>query len=169
VLAQRVQLPGMRETQLLISYRNSAIVMDDRPGAATALIAAGDRMPDAGPLSRRYMERQFSLHERLGRGRHVLIGYIGNDPAWHETFGRMLAVLRQSVGEAASGAIIMPQADAVSAREDNPVLHDTAGIFAATFEASVGTVWLVRPDGYIGWCTETPTIDGLRAALERLH
>jgi FAD binding domain len=48
VLVQRAQLPGMRETQLLINYRGSPIVKDERTNAATAPIAAGDRVPDAG-------------------------------------------------------------------------------------------------------------------------
>ena len=30
VLAQRAQLPGMRETQLLVSYRGSPVVRDER-------------------------------------------------------------------------------------------------------------------------------------------
>jgi hypothetical protein len=40
------QLPGMRETQLLISYRGSPIIKDERTDAATAPIAAGHRIPD---------------------------------------------------------------------------------------------------------------------------
>jgi 2-polyprenyl-6-methoxyphenol hydroxylase-like FAD-dependent oxidoreductase len=50
VLAQRAQLPGMRETQLLVSYRGSPIVRDERAHAATAELAAGDRAPNAGQL-----------------------------------------------------------------------------------------------------------------------
>lgn len=78
-LAQRSPLPGLRETQLLISYRGSAIVRDERADTTDAELAAGDRAPDAGGLRRTYVEQPFRLHERLGRGRHVLISYAMDD------------------------------------------------------------------------------------------
>jgi 2-polyprenyl-6-methoxyphenol hydroxylase-like FAD-dependent oxidoreductase len=61
VLAQRAQLPGMRETQLLVSYRDSPIVKDERADAANAPLAAGDRVPDAGQLRRPFVGHALRL------------------------------------------------------------------------------------------------------------
>ncbi|HVY13697.1 MAG TPA: FAD-dependent monooxygenase [Rhodopila sp.] len=177
-LMQRAPMPGMRETQLLVGYRGSAIVRDDGAGTADALLAAGDRVPDAGPLRRAYVEQSFRLHERLGRGRHVLFAYLDAADARVDAFVEMLALLRATVGEATSGFIVAPQrtgtgtgtgtgvgAGAEADREDVPVLHDAAGAFAAAFGAAPGMTWLTRPDGYLGWCCEVPSIAGLWAAL----
>ena len=54
----------------------------------------------------------------------------------------------------------------LAAREDLPVLTDAEGEFAAAFAAKPGTAWLVRPDGYIGWCSETPSTGGLQSFLK---
>ena len=42
VIAQKINLPGIRETQLLIGYRNSEIVADERSGIDPALPSAGE-------------------------------------------------------------------------------------------------------------------------------
>jgi hypothetical protein len=162
VLAQRVQLPGMRETQLLISYRGSTIVRDERPDAATAMLAAGDRAPDAGGLRRRFVGQAFRLHERLGHGRHVLLGCIGDDPAMAD----MLALLRGLLGEAARGFAIVPPGATPPEREDLPVVVDAAGAFATAYASRPGMAWLIRPDLYIGWCSAAPTVAGLQSYLD---
>jgi 2-polyprenyl-6-methoxyphenol hydroxylase-like FAD-dependent oxidoreductase len=165
VLAQRAQLPGMRETQLLVSYRGSPIVVDERAGAGAALLAAGDRLPNAGQLRRPFVGHALRLHERLGRGRHVLLGFIDDDPA-AALLAQMLNLLRATLGESADGCAIAPQGGSpLAALEDLPLLIDAEGEFAAAVSAKPGSVWLVRPDGYIGWCSETPSIDGLRSFL----
>ncbi len=166
VLAQRSQLPGMRETQLLVSYRGSPIVKDERAGTATALLAAGDRLPDAGQLRRSFVGHPLRLHERLGRGRHVMLGFIENDAA-AASLTEMLNLLRVTLGESATGCAIAPQnGNPFAVPEDLPLLTDAAGEFAAGVFAKSGTVCLVRPDGYIGWYSETPTTDGLQSFLD---
>jgi hypothetical protein len=128
VLAQRGQLPGMRETQLLVSYRGSPIVKDERADAATAPLAAGDRVPDAGQLRRSFVGHALRLHERLGRGRHVLLGFVDDDPA-AVSLAEMLSLVRATFGESADGCAIVPQGVMPPvAPEDLPVLID-AGAF----------------------------------------
>jgi 2-polyprenyl-6-methoxyphenol hydroxylase-like FAD-dependent oxidoreductase len=165
VLALRPQMPGMRETQLLIGYRGSAVVRDERADAAAAPLAAGDRVPDAGQLRRPFIGLPFRLHERLGRGRHVLLGFLGDDTAVADTLARMLGIVRSVFGEAASGFAIAPADAIVAEREDLPILTDAGGEFAVAFAARAGMVWLVRPDGHIGWCSAAPSVAGLRSFL----
>jgi hypothetical protein len=166
VLAQRVQLPAMRESQLLISYRDSPIVKDERASATTAMLAAGDRAPNVGQLLRPFVGQRFRLHERLGRGRQVLLGYVDDDPTTADTLAAMLRLLRTTFGEWAGGCAIAPPGRRPPEREDLPVLTDAAGEFASAFAARPGTAWLIRPDGYIGWCSEVPSTAGLRSFLD---
>jgi hypothetical protein len=43
---------------------------------------------------------------------------------------------------------------------------DGGGEFAAASSAELGMAWLVRPDGYIGWCSTSPSVDGLQSFLK---
>jgi hypothetical protein len=165
VLAQRVQLPGVRETQLLISYRGSAIVRDERKDAAAATLAAGDRAPDAGQLRRDCVGRAIRLHERLGRGRHVLFGYLADDAATADMLADLLGLLKAAFGNLAGGFAIAPPGHVPAERDDLPILVDAAGEFAAAYEAEPGMAWLIRPDGHIGWCSPAPSLAGLRGFL----
>jgi hypothetical protein len=165
VLAQRAKLPGMQETQLFITYRGSPIVRDEGAAAATAPLAAGDRVPNPGQLRRAFVGHPLRLHERLGRGRHVLLGFLGNDLATADTMAEMLKLLRATLGAGASGCATVAQGQIPMQREDLPILLDAAGEFATAFDARTGSVWLVRPDGYIGWCSEAPSTAGLRSFL----
>ncbi|MCK0208151.1 FAD-dependent monooxygenase [Starkeya koreensis] len=163
-LAQRSPLPGMRETQLLISYRGSAIVRDERADAAGTALAAGDRIPDAGGLRRAYVRLPFRLHERLGRGRHVLFGYAG-DEAGLTALVELSQAAHAALGPAVSAFAVVAGDSPLGDREDIPVLRDGEGGFAEAFEAKTGTVWLARPDGYLGWVGDTSSMAGLKAAL----
>lgn len=168
VLAQRTQLPGMRETQLLITYRGSPIVRDERADAGTAALAAGDRAPNPEQLRRLFVGHAFRLHERLGRGRHTLLGYIDDDPAKAETLAKMLDVLRTTFGADVNGYAIAPPGRLPEERDDLPTLIDAGGEFAAAYTAPIGTAWLVRPDGYIGWCSAVPSVAELQCFLKAL-
>jgi 2-polyprenyl-6-methoxyphenol hydroxylase-like FAD-dependent oxidoreductase len=127
VLAQRVQLPGVRETQLLISYRGSAIVRDERKDAAAATLAAGDRAPDAGQLRRDCVGRAIRLHERLGRGRHVLFGYLADDAATADMLADLLGLLKAAFGNLAGGFAIAPPGHVPPERDDLPILRRRRG------------------------------------------
>jgi hypothetical protein len=80
----------------------------------------------------------------------------------------MLGLLRQLLGEGAVSFAITQQGSTLSARDDLPVLADAEGEFAAACLAEPGMAWLVRPDGYIDWCSATPSIEGLQAFLETI-
>lgn len=164
VLAQRARLPGIRETQLLISYRGTAHVRDDAPLDDAALPAPGDRAPDIDGLRHPFIGHGVRLFDRLGRGRHVLIGYAANAEA-ARGFVEIVSTLRAVFGQAVSGVAIVPaEADAL-AIEGVTVLNDTSGAFAREYGARDGMVWLVRPDGFIGWRAASPSRAQLAAYL----
>lgn len=167
VLAQQARLPGLRETQLLISYRGSPLIHDDRVGAAEVALAAGDRAPDAAGLRRPFVQQPFRLHERLGRGRHVLLGYVDGSTPMLDALARLGRVLRETLGVTASACAIAPAMADAAQREDLPTLIDASGEFAAAYDARPGAVWLIRPDGYVGWRSSTPSVAGLQSFLDR--
>lgn len=168
VIAQRAELPGIRETQLLIGYRDSAIVRDDRPDAGAATLAAGDRAPDAGGLNRPFVGHAERLHRRLGRGRHVLIGRI-DDREQLDRLADLLDLLRTAFGRKAEGVAIAAADKEIVANERIPLLQDGRGEFAAHYGAVPGSVWLIRPDGHIGWCSDRPSASGLEAYLRLIR
>ncbi|HUA77725.1 MAG TPA: FAD-dependent monooxygenase [Acetobacteraceae bacterium] len=152
VMARKIRMPGMRESQLLIGYRGSAIVRDDRAKPGEDAPAAGDRAPDAGGLRRAFVAHPLRLHERLGRGRHVLVGFIGENGEGMEAFSEMAAIVSGAFGAAACWFAVAAAGAALPAQEKVPVLTDDAGAFRAAYGAEAGTAWLVRPDLHIGWC-----------------
>ncbi len=49
--------------------------------------------------------------------------------------------------------------------EELPMLVDAAGEFAAAYDACPGMTRLIRPDGYIGWCSGSPSVQALEEFL----
>lgn len=164
VLAQRARLPGIRETQLLISYRGTAHVRDDTNALDAALPAPGDRAPNVDGLRHPYIGHTVRLFERIGRGRHVLVGYA-NAVESARGFVEVVDTLRAIFGNAASGVVIVPSGVDACAIEGVNVLSDDAGAFAREYGAQDRMVWLIRPDGYIGWRAGSPSRAQLAAYL----
>jgi hypothetical protein len=151
VLARQAANPAMRETQLLVTYRGSPIVADMCADADPELPAPGDRLPDACGLSQRFVGRPRRLHEFTGHGRHVLLGYVDAAGAQVDAFVDGYRALAGLLPDAASAVLVAAPGCDVSGGELTTVLTDTKGEFAAACRASGGMVWIVRPDGHIGW------------------
>jgi alkanesulfonate monooxygenase SsuD/methylene tetrahydromethanopterin reductase-like flavin-dependent oxidoreductase (luciferase family) len=95
-----------------------------------------------------------------------LLGFVDDGPA-AVSLAEMLSLVRATFGESADGCAVVPQGGMLPvAPEDLPVLIDAEGEFAAAFAAKRGTAWLVRPDGYIGWCSAAPSAAGLQSFLK---
>jgi 2-polyprenyl-6-methoxyphenol hydroxylase-like FAD-dependent oxidoreductase len=163
VLARQAANPAMRETQLLITYRGSPIVADLCADADPASPAAGDRLPDAGRLAQRFVGHAKRLHEFIGRGRHTLIGYVDMAGQQYDAFIDGWRALSAALPDAASAVLVTVPGCELPDSEFATIVRDTAGEFAATFRASGGAVWIVRPDGHIGWRNS----DGSGAAVRR--
>ncbi len=145
VIAQKINLPGMRETQLLIGYRNSPLVLDECAELDPALPGAGDRAPDVAGLRRLFVAHNLGLHDLIGRGRHVLLGYVGDDSKHLEVLSDLFDLLRSaSENRAAAYAITAPNLT-LPLQERVPVLTDSIGQFQSVYGAQPGMIWLVRP------------------------
>jgi hypothetical protein len=91
------------------------------------------------------------LQEFVGHGRHVLLGYVDAAGAQVEAFADGCRAFAELLPGAASAVLVVAPDGEAPGGELMTVLTDTNGEFAATFRASGGTVWIVRPDGHIGW------------------
>ena len=134
---------------------------------APAPTSPRETAPNSGGLRRSYVEQPFRLHERLGRGRHVLLGYA-SDGAGLSALAGLAGLARVALGTAASCFAIVPGESTLGDREDIPVLRDGGGEFATAYGAAPGTTLLIRPDGHVGWFSSTVDVAGLKAALDLL-
>jgi 2-polyprenyl-6-methoxyphenol hydroxylase-like FAD-dependent oxidoreductase len=169
VLAREAANPAMRETQLLITYRGSAIVDDMCADADPALPAPGDRLPDACGLSQRFVGHPRRLHEYIGRGRHTLIGYIDAAGPQYDAVVTACRTLDAMLPDAASAVLVAAPGCDVPDHERMTVLTDTAGEFAAAYRPAGGAAWIVRPDGHIGWRSRGCSEEAVSGWLERLR
>ncbi|WP_250493379.1 FAD-dependent monooxygenase [Caballeronia sp. GAWG1-1] len=148
--------PAMRETQLLVGYRGSAIVADanDEINAqiAPGLPAPGDRVPECGGLAEAFVGHAVRLRDHIGRGRHTLIGYLDHDINGdsREPFDAAFQAWRNMLGDAGN-AVLITAGKSPECSETYAVLADEAGEFAAFFGARSGMIWALRPDGHIGF------------------
>jgi 2-polyprenyl-6-methoxyphenol hydroxylase-like FAD-dependent oxidoreductase len=139
----------LKDTQILVNYRDSGWVEDAADAAATADPPhAGDRAPDAQGLRRDHVGFPLRLFDVLRGTQYVLLLYLG-EQAGH--YADQVAALRQMPvveGLVRTVAIAAPGGAAIDLGV--PVLCDEQGAFARSYHAKAGMMWLVRPDGYIG-------------------
>ncbi|MGF6575153.1 2-polyprenyl-6-methoxyphenol hydroxylase-like FAD-dependent oxidoreductase [Paraburkholderia sp. GAS333] len=168
VLAQQAGNPAMRETQLLITYRGSPIVTDDWFDADPASPASGDRLPDAGGLSQRFVGHARRLHEFVGRGRYTLVGYVDAMGQQFDAFRELCRAFAAWSGDVGAAVLVTAQGCDMPHSELMTKLTDAAGEFATAYHPANGAVWIVRPDGHIGWRSGRCSIDDMGNWLRRL-
>jgi 2-polyprenyl-6-methoxyphenol hydroxylase-like FAD-dependent oxidoreductase len=167
VLSRQAANPAMRETQLLITYRGSPIVSDLCPDADPASPAPGDRAPDALALRQRFVGHARRLHEYVGGGKYTFIGYV--DMAEQcDAFIDGCRALSTALPNAVSAVLVTAPDCEVSDSELMTTVTDASGEFAATYHANGGAIWIVRPDGYIGWRSSGCSGAAIKSWLEKL-
>ncbi|MBS7696481.1 MULTISPECIES: FAD-dependent monooxygenase [unclassified Chelatococcus] len=163
VLAQQATMPGVKETQLLVSYPDSPITVRTKAGEETGL-QAGDRAPDAYGLSRPFVAHPARLHERFAKGKHLLLCYAGGEgvtpfSALVEQLAARLPGYSGSLGIVAKGA-------SPNDEETIPLLYDAADSFRTSYNAVPGMTWLVRPDGHLAWVGHAGDVAEFSSALD---
>jgi 2-polyprenyl-6-methoxyphenol hydroxylase-like FAD-dependent oxidoreductase len=152
----------LKDTQILVNYRDSGWVEDAPDGAATDdAPRAGDRAPDAEGLRRDHVGFPLRLFDVLRGTEHVLVLYLGEQAGRYADDVAALGSTATADGLIRTVAIAAPSSPAIDL--GFPFLHDVHGAFVRTYHAKVGMMWLIRPDGYIG--LHSAALD--RAVLER--
>ncbi|WP_280259980.1 FAD-dependent monooxygenase [Nocardia abscessus] len=138
-----------REAQLLIDYGDSPIVARTADGAPGPW--AGVRAPDATGLSRGAVTFPIRLFSLLGRTNHTLLLYADDSTA---TDLGTLEELADTARRRAHRRLDVYLLAAPGVRVDEtllPVVRDGDGNFAKAYGATGGAVYVVRPDGYLGY------------------
>jgi 2-polyprenyl-6-methoxyphenol hydroxylase-like FAD-dependent oxidoreductase len=145
-----------REGQLLIDYAGSPIVASGAGGGA----------PDATGLTRDAVTGPLRLYSLLGRREHTTLLYAGQSagPTDVEMFERAaVAAVRAAHGQMDVYLISAPGADV--AATVLPVVRDGGGEFARAYGAAGQAMYVVRPDGYLGFTASGVDADVLLAHL----
>lgn len=139
-----------REAQLLLSYADSPIVavaVADATGPQP-----GERAPDAAGLAREVVNFPIRLYSLLGRLDHTAILYAG------DTAGPADVAVFETLAADATGATrghldvyLVASPEAQVASTELPLIRDVDGRFAAAYRPDGDTVFIVRPDGYLGY------------------
>lgn len=138
-----------REAQLLIDYAGSPILggADGESG-----LRAGRRAPDAFGLTREVVNFPIRLFDLLGRLDHTLLIYAGAETDANE-LGEIERVAAAAGGLARGHLevylIAAPEAEVGGTLL--PLIRDTAGEFAQIYAATGTSLFVVRPDGYLGF------------------
>ena len=157
----------LADTQLLISYRATDWVTDDAPDLDPAVPVAGDRAPDVTGLRRQGVGFPVRLFDVLRGTEHVLIVHSLQVPA--AAIMADVVKLAQDL-RARFGPVLRIVAIANTELADLFGLacyRDADGAFAKAYGRH-NTMFLVRPDGYIGWRGQFLNSAGLMAYLDAL-
>ncbi|MFX0575343.1 FAD-dependent monooxygenase [Nocardia nepalensis] len=139
-----------REAQLLIDYGDSPIVADS--GTDEPQPRAGSRAPDIPGLTRDAVTFDVRLFSLLGRIDHTILIYA--DDTTTATDLRELEQVAAAATVAAHGHLdvyLIAAPQAAVAETILPLIRDTAGNFANGYQARHRSVFVVRPDGYLGF------------------
>ncbi|EKF72899.1 oxidoreductase [Alcanivorax hongdengensis A-11-3] len=164
-----------RASQLDVNYRQSPLVAFG-PEAALGRRhfgpLPGDRVPDAALKSLR-TGRDHQLQDLLQQPVHHLVIQLTAQPAHHEQM--VLFALSERIPEEYRDRVHLTViaaeegADALSlVREGTTrIWHDHRGEFARAF-GEQSRLWLIRPDGHLGYRAPVSDADHLLGYLERL-
>lgn len=165
----------LTDTQLLVTYRNSPWVSQDVAPKATAdALRPGDRAPDCTGLRQQGVGHGFRLFDVLQGTAHVLLVDVhGNTQAILNDLYPFAVSLREEFGEDFGGYLrivaISQEANQISPAPEITLVYDSEGTFASIYQSEDGAGWLVRPDGYIGWCGNSYSSSGLRDYLNKVY
>lgn len=138
----------LREAQLLINYAGSPIVGGDFRRSP----APGDRAPDARGLTRDAVAFPVRLFSILDGVRHTLVLYAASSTE----IDTLEAVAEAAVTAAHEklAVYVVAASDGVITDTKLPVLRDVDGGFAAAYRVAETSIFVVRPDGYLGFRTD---------------
>lgn len=171
-------------SELDIAYRDSPVVGEDRSALLRALRPAsgfaglrrhldfgaaphpGDRAPDVA-LTGASDDRPFRLFDALAGTRHSLLLFPGSEGAPNPTaFEAIKALIHDRYSDLIKVWIVGGEgAEGVGRAE---VLPDPDAALHHRFGAAASCLYLVRPDGYVGYRAQPPDAGKLQAYLERI-
>jgi FAD binding domain/Aromatic-ring hydroxylase, C-terminal len=157
----------LREAQLLVAYPDSPLVAEDTRPSFENGPAPGERAPDCRQLIRAAVASPLRLFELLRGVEHTLLLNADTTAAAGEIrdFEPLAAAARERCrGRLRSYAVLAP---GVETDVDVPVVRDAEGTFRSAYGVSGTSLYLVRPDGYVGYRGRPPNLERLLTHLGR--
>jgi 2-polyprenyl-6-methoxyphenol hydroxylase-like FAD-dependent oxidoreductase/heme-degrading monooxygenase HmoA len=160
----------LQEMSMLLSYSDSPIVGESlsAPDALPDGPMPGDRAPDVAGLRRRGVGHPLRLHDLTRGTRHTLLVYVDGsaDDGAVSAVEKMYAdVRRQASGEIDVYLLVSPDAR-VPRMLNPPVVQDSGGEFRAAYGVTCTALYLVRPDGQVGFRSQPIDADALSKNLQ---
>jgi 2-polyprenyl-6-methoxyphenol hydroxylase-like FAD-dependent oxidoreductase len=150
-------------SELAVNYRNSPIVHDHTEQSAAGRVAgwfhagagprAGDRALD-GPAERLGDGGPVRLFELMPGTRHTLLWFAGRRTGPDDARRRReaLGAVADEYGDLIDPyVVVLAPAESPSESEHAPVLLDAGGALHRAYGADGEVLFLIRPDGYIGF------------------
>ncbi|HEX2118890.1 MAG TPA: FAD-dependent monooxygenase [Acidimicrobiales bacterium] len=162
-----------QDAELDITYRRSPVVAEHHGHGLHAGFGggphAGDRAPDAGPLLGADGPRG-QLFDVLGGARHTLLLFPDARGATWPALGEVARSMEDRYPGMINVVVIAPPGGVPGdgLPQTTTVLADAEGAVAARYHAGAGGLYLVRPDGYIGYRDQPADAGRLQAYLEAL-
>lgn len=157
-----------REAQLLIDYAGSPIVADSSPTTPPAKVRSGRRAPDARGLTRGAVTDPLRLFNLFNAREHTLLLYAGANTTATQ-LERLESLAAAAVDAAPSHMdvylIAAPEADVDATVL--PIVRDGAGDFASAYVVSAPSVFVARPDGYLGYASSDSSFDDGDEAVDK--
>ena len=165
-----------RASMITINYRNSPIVDEYRElplylGNPIKEIAeievwrdfgeaphAGDRAPDFAFNSNGIQKRLFEIIRGTS---YKLLMFVGNydEPDFKEDFKQRYSLIEQKYGEAIDPVLIHMNELPFEVEEKISVVQDDEGELHQRYGAHSHCIYLIRPDGYIGYRSQPAKLD----------
>jgi len=161
----------MEDSQLLINYRGSRWVAQNVPVAAqTVGPQPGDRAPEVRGLRREWVADAVRLKELLRGGRHTLLVYFdAAAPArLYADCAEMADTLQVRFGDEIALYGIASLAAHPIDHERFPLLIDAGEDFQRAYSTAIAHLYLIRPDGHIGYRANRVDAGRLDTYLERI-
>jgi 2-polyprenyl-6-methoxyphenol hydroxylase-like FAD-dependent oxidoreductase len=161
-------------SELAIGYRHSPIVAEDRANPLASLLPGpahefargphpGDRVPDV-ELPGSDDDGAIRLYDLLDAKGHTLLLFTGS----HDRDDDAVRVVEDMVRSEFSRwiATYVVRAEDISCA--GPVIQDPGGSLHERFGARAACLYLIRPDGYVGYRSQPPDAEKLRRYLGRI-
>ncbi|MFD2764859.1 FAD-dependent monooxygenase [Micromonospora eburnea] len=159
----------LQEMSMLLSYADSPLVGEcvSDPDALRGGPRPGDRAPDVGGLRRQGVGHPLRLRDLTRGTRHTLLLYADGsaDEATLAAVEKLYAELHRQVAEEIDGYLLLSPDARAPRLLAPPVVGDAGGEFRTTYGVSGAALYLIRPDGHVGFRSQPIDADALRKHL----
>ncbi|MEW2327619.1 FAD-dependent monooxygenase [Micromonospora chersina] len=159
----------LQEMSMLLSYAGSPLVGEtvSDPDALGDAPRPGDRAPDVDGLLRRGVGHPLRLRDLTRGTRHTLLLYADEsaDEAALRAIAELCADVRRQTAEEVDAYLVLSPDAAEPGLLAPPAVRDADGRFRAVYGVTGTGLYLIRPDGHVGFRSQPVDPDALRKHL----